>query len=114
MRFSINLRGDLAKLSDAKLLERLKMAWQAYEAADEKLKGRKTSLWWSSRGLIRHPWAYRWLSWVGISGPAFTFFVGWYPAPPRDAVMAMHLAFCEIRDIQDEFERRRPRYRSAQ
>ena len=32
MRFSINLRGDLAKLSDADLAERLEATWQAYES----------------------------------------------------------------------------------
>jgi hypothetical protein len=34
MRFSVNLRGDLAKLSDAELVERLETAWHAYEAVE--------------------------------------------------------------------------------
>ena len=41
MKGSINLRGDLAKLSDAELAERLNAAWQAVDAA----RGRKRSFW---------------------------------------------------------------------
>ena len=106
MSFGINLRGDLAKLSDAELAARLQASWQAFEAAEMKMKGRK--LWWAPRCPIRHPWAYQWLSMLGISGPGLGSFVGWYPASRWDGVMAMHLARCEIQDIHDEIERRQP------
>jgi hypothetical protein len=103
MRFSHSLRGDLAKLSDTDLAARLEAAWRAYEVA--KSKGEK--LWWRLAPPIRHPWAYRLLSLVGVSGPGFSFFFGW--SPLWFGVADMHLTLCEIEDIHDEIERRRPR-----
>ena len=40
MKTSINLRSDLAKLSDAELAERLKANWAVYEAAGVAPPGR--------------------------------------------------------------------------
>jgi len=74
MRFSINLRGDLAKLSDAELADRLQAAWAAYNAADKRLN--RLALWYSRRGPIRHPWVYRLLSIAGVSG-AEGFTLAW-------------------------------------
>jgi hypothetical protein len=61
MALSINLRGDLAQLSDAELAARLEQAWQAYEVAE---KREWTSNWWllGKRGPIRHPRAYQFVA----------------------------------------------------
>jgi hypothetical protein len=102
MGFAINLRGDLAKLSDAELSERLEAAWRAYEeaAANSRIK-----LWYSRRGPLRHPRAYRFLSVVGLQGPWFTFYLGLGPFLRWDAY-GQHLALCEAKDLTDEIERR--------
>ena len=119
MGYSINLRGDLAKLSDAQLAERLNEACHAYDTASQKPK--ETGLmwllfWWSRRGPIRHPRAYRFLAvfansyanppwlhlalaWV-LSGKKAAWLVG------GSRVWDTHLAVCEIRDIEDEIKRR--------
>jgi hypothetical protein len=64
MRFRINLRGDLAKLSDAELVDRLQAAWTAYDAAE---RSNRFTLWYSRRGPLRHPWFYRLFSIAGLS-----------------------------------------------
>jgi hypothetical protein len=124
MRLSINLRGDLAKLSDAELVERLDAAWQACEAAKE--AGGDPCSW---RGPVRHPRAYRFLSvlssvtvttgngvidWLcmvalssALSSKSAERFVR-KSAPSID----LHLTLCEIRDLMDEMERRVTRRRA--
>lgn len=112
MRFSINLRGDLAKLSDAALVERIEQAWQTYEAADR--KPRRGDLAGSWNGPIRHPLAYRFTSMIDWRLPWLTrrlATIGDFSiasllglrAPPE---IDMHLTLCEIRDLMDELERR--------
>src|SRR5262249_46936785 len=103
MGLSINLRGDLAKLSNAELAARLDQAWQAHEAAKDRVPQFK--IWCSRRGPIRHPWAYRMLSVVGVDGPGLTFYLGLGPFL-RLSWMDVHLTLCEIRDLNDEIERR--------
>ena len=114
---AVNLRGDLAKLSDAELAKRLEAAWREHDAADP------PSAWWvrpdkllsSRRGPIRHPRAYRFI--LGMGGMNSGHWIEWLlPVlastktfgsliPKRSATNA-HLALCEIRDIMDEIERR--------
>ena len=107
MGFSINLRGDLAKLSDGELADRLGSAWKAYDEADGKPK--RLRLWYSRRGPVRHPWAYRVLSVAGLSGPGrFSHYFGMGPFLRWDAC-DMHLVLCEIRDLTEEIERRNAR-----
>jgi hypothetical protein len=111
MPFSINLRGDLAKLSDAALVERVEKAWRDYEAADG--KPRRGELVGSWNGPIRHPLAYRFMSMIdwrlGLArrmAPIAEFSIAsllGFRAPPE---IDMHLALCEIRDLTDELERR--------
>ena len=105
MGLSINLRGDLAKLSNAELAARLDQAWQAHQAA----KGRvpQFDVWYSRRGPVRHPWAYRLLSIAGVSGPrpGLSFYLGFGPFL-RLSWMDVHLTLCEIRDLNDEIARR--------
>jgi hypothetical protein len=100
MGYSINLRGDLAKLSDAELASRLEQAWQDYDVAEGKLKPGR--LWYSRRGPIRHPWAYRFLSIAGMSN-GFRTYLGLGPLP---RFAPLHFVFCEIHDLTEELERR--------
>jgi hypothetical protein len=74
MRLQINLRGDLAKLGDGELAKRLEEAWQAYGASTANARFR---VWASWRGPIKHPWAYRFTWFVGVSG-----FLSVYLGPP--------------------------------
>jgi len=122
MRFSINLRGDLAKLTDAALAERLDAAWQKYEAANKRWRGWWKPLWlW--RGPLRHPRAYRFLSALGNSASG-----GWLALPfaaalsgkstepflrSADPAIDAYLTLCEIRDLTDEMERRVARARRS-
>jgi hypothetical protein len=118
MRLRVNLRGDLAKLSDAELVERLETNWLAYDAAETKPAQTGlawTSLWHSRRGPLRHPRVYRFLSVLGQSdGPAWlVFFISTLlsaknmePLLRSDSDLDKHLTLCEIRDIMDEMKRR--------
>src|SRR5215813_13006535 len=110
MRFSINLRGDLAKLGDAELADRLQAAWATYDAADQ--RPNRFTLWYSRRGPIRHPWAYRLLSIAGLSGGG-GMYLGLGPVIRFDAY-GQHLTLCEIRDLTDEIERRLTQRKGAQ
>jgi hypothetical protein len=112
MRFSINLRGDLAKLSDAALVKRIENAWQGYEAAAR--KPRRGELAGSWNGPIRHPLAYLFTSVVdwrfgrlaGRMGTIGDWSVGSLVGFRRPPEIDMHLTLCEIRDLMDELERR--------
>ena len=112
MRFSINLRGDLAKLSDAALVERVEKAWRDYEAAEG--KPRRGELVGSWNGPIRHPLAYRFTSMIDYRrgrlnrymGTIAGFDLGTLLGFPSLPEIDMHLALCEIRDLTDELERR--------
>ena len=116
MRFSINLRGDLTKLSDSALAERHEKFSQALDTAVNEPRWKNTELTCSFRGPVRHPWAYPILSVVGYwgggggyVGPAYGLLimnkiVG-RSLPSADA-MDMHLLRCELRDLQDEMQRR--------
>jgi hypothetical protein len=106
---AVNLRGDLAKLSDAELAERLEAAWREYEAAP------RSGWWWNwsdrpSRGPIRHPRAYRFLMLLqGSSGSPFDLLLSLAFSSKRFAHRLRpnsELSVCEIRDIMDEIERR--------
>jgi hypothetical protein len=118
---SINLRGDLAKLSDDELAERLDAAWLEYESA----RHRKGGAWfsWPWRGPIRHPRVYRFLSALGgTSGDAVASLVFATilstkrferllrdSNPPTDE----NLALFKIRDIMDEIKRRLAQRKAA-
>jgi hypothetical protein len=104
MAFALNLRGDIAKLSDAELAARLDAAFANCDSAYR--KPTQFKLWYSRRGIIRHPWAYRFLSIVGIRGPGFTQYLGLVPFLGAKDCYNQHLALCEIGDLNDEIERR--------
>jgi hypothetical protein len=111
MPLSLNLRHDLAALSDAELAERLERVRQAHLQAERAASPGK--LWASFRGPIRHPLAYPFLSWLGVRhgiagtfSPSFLFGVQALLSARHRMVMRVHLALCEARDIADEMERR--------
>jgi hypothetical protein len=111
MRLSLDLRHDLAKMSDAELADRLERIWQTCSQAEADAWPHKVFA--SLRGPIRHPLAYPFLSWVGVRagigmafGPAFGFSVEGLLWKRGRALMRMHLGLCEARDITDEIKRR--------
>ena len=101
MGFVVNLRGDLARLCVAELADRLRVALTAYEAAVRKSR---IKLQYSRRGPVRHPWAYRAFSIIGV-GVGDTYRLGIGPLPGFVAYH-QHLSLCEIKDLTDEIERR--------
>jgi hypothetical protein len=123
MNLSLNLRGDLAKLSDQELAERLEQAWRAYDQANDYASSRK-SKWhigwldiWRWRGPFRHPRAYRFFATLdGVSGVAwldFALALVFSDKRFEELMRAaggtereMYLHACEMRDIVDEAERR--------
>jgi len=117
MALSLNLRSDLAKLTDAELAHRLEQSFRAYDAAnDRKRWWNSGSLSWIFRGPIRHPRAYRFFaaltgssgSWLDVlfatvlSDKRSARLLG----PGADVQSDLYLQVCEMRDIVDEAERR--------
>jgi len=108
---SINLRYDLASMSDAQLEERLERIWQMHSRAVAEALPLK--IWASFRGPVRHPLAYPFTSWLGVRfvfgvsfGPSFSFSIQGLFSERDRAVMRTHLSLCEARDIVDELKRR--------
>ena len=113
MKFAIDLRSDLRQLDDAELAARSEEGWAEYRETRGKVTIER--LRWSSRGPIRHPFAYPVTSFLSYSGPFYwkgglalgTSLMSLLPGGSRfRALMRMHLALCEIRDVMDEIERR--------
>ncbi len=111
---AVNLRSDLAQLSDDELAARLQNAWQAYDQADKGWGWSRPVM--SGRGPVRHPRAYRFLAalsgatnghWIDLllaaafSGKATERFLR-----SADPGVDLHLTLCEIHDLTDELERR--------
>jgi hypothetical protein len=118
MGFSVNLRGDLAKLSDVELTERLDAACQTYDAA-KKPWLRWGPLW---RGPVRHPRPYRFLMALGNAtggGWLDLVFAAVFSGKKterllrNDPAIDVHLTVCEIRDLTEEMERRVTHRRAA-
>ena len=116
MRLSINLRGDLATLSDAELADRLAKTSQAFDTAMREPRSHGVTLRWSVRGPLRHPWFYPFTSFLAGWGPGFALFqsalgpflstrFGAKRAPMTD-LLDQHLLLCELRDLNDVLERR--------
>ena len=115
MALSLNLRGDLAKLSDAELVERLHAAWAKHDAW-RKYPGSSVNALFSFRWPLRHPRVYRFF-WAlgamrgGLSGHWIDLLFPLVMSSKLtdalvDATGDDHLALCEIKDITDEIERR--------
>ena len=112
---SINLRYDLASMSDAQLEERLERIWQMHSRAVAEALPLK--IWASFRGPVRHPLAYPFISWLGFRsgcgfvfggsfGPSFSYSIQGLFSERDRALMRTHLSLCEARDIVDELKRR--------
>jgi hypothetical protein len=107
MRFGLDLRFDLKRLSEAQLGALLDDCWCRYEAA----KSRAVHpLYYSARGPVRHRWAYAFSSLLRYGsawpGPAVCVSVESLISRESQAVLHMHLALCDIADISDELQRR--------
>jgi hypothetical protein len=118
MALALSLRSDLKKLSVEELAWRLDGVEVVLDSAGDTLTSDR--LHWSSRGPIRHRWAYPLVSFLSVSG--FLWFEI-YIAFEMNILCAIpgatwmrpfynrHLALCEFRDIMDELERRKKRRR---
>ena len=112
---SVNLRGDLAKLSDAELAERLEAAWHAVDAA----RNRKGS-WlfaeadFGGRGGVRSATRAS-IDFFRSGAHARAVFSGkQYERFLRNDTLAdEYLSLCEVRDIMDEIKRRLPQRKSG-
>jgi hypothetical protein len=130
MAFGLNLRRDLAKLSDQELADRFEQASAAHELAKENLRRDGGVLLFSVRGPIRHPRAYRFLTiafvvtasadgWPALPLAIVSIFSGLVLSHrkyeqhlnPQDRPN-LHLNMCEMKDIVDEI-RRRVKYRKV-
>ncbi len=69
---AINLRSDLAKLTDSELAERYDQLWAAYEAARARPQMPSSINGW--RGPIRHPRFHRFLTILNKSGGSEIWF----------------------------------------
>lgn len=108
---SINLRYDLASMSDAQLAERLEHTWQMHSRAEA--EALPLTLGASFRGPVRHPIAYPFISWLGVRagfgasfGPSFSYSIQGLLSDRYRALMRTHLSLCDARDIVDEIKRR--------
>jgi hypothetical protein len=123
----LNLRGDLPELSDTELAERLEAAWRTVDAAEqpngllERVHHRlnRLSPFYSVRGPVKHPRAYRFyglFAGLGEAGP-IGLLAAWLLSSKRITGAMMDAspdkALCEIRDINDEIERRMRARRTA-
>jgi hypothetical protein len=121
MKLHLNLRGDLAKLTDQELGDRLEQSWQAYKAAEALTsRGWFQITWfdlWRWRGPLRHPRAYKFFSALDLTGaegwPGMLFTIAFstkyfdeFRAAAQGPQSEMYLHACEMRDIVDEAERR--------
>lgn len=115
MALSVNLRADLAKLSDQELADRFERTSEALEQAKRNGPRWGSLGLFSFRGPLRHRRAYRFFSILtGSDGHiglgAFIALVfshkkyeSYYNTPDYPD---LHLSMCEMKDIADELERR--------
>ena len=117
MQTGINLRGDLAKLTDAELAEKLQQALAGFDEANSR-RGIMSWSWllWHWRGPVRHPRVYKAFSSLSGGGSGNLLFdlvwaLGFSGKLGErllrsDRATAMHLSLCEIEDLIDEAKRR--------
>lgn len=115
---SLNLRWDLKRLDDTALAERLERAWADHNSA--RVFDRPE---FAFRGPIRHPRLYRFyrLFGSGLDGPwQFILPLFWLFSSKRvarsihlDTASDPYAALCEIRDVNDEIERRMRKRKKA-
>jgi len=109
MRFGINLRGDLAKLSDAEIAAKFEALIVEREAIYPKVSGYFGNKWLYQRG---------WRSWLGrgpLHSRIFYRFLGLQNIDPfkRPSLYDLYLLDCELKDTRDEIKRRVKRQKTA-
>jgi len=113
MALALNLRGDLAKVSDAELAERLRAAWAKYESSKKYPRWSFRPLF-SFRWPLRHPRVYRFLWTLGaMNGPGHWIELllplvmsSKLTDALVDATGDENFVLCEIQSLIDEIERR--------
>jgi hypothetical protein len=101
MRFGINLRGDLAKLSDSEItaeFDRLFAERQALEASMPTA--------WSARKWQWNTWPWTWLGRGPVHARICYKLAAIYFGPAKNIHGALYLLECEIKDVRDEIQRR--------
>jgi hypothetical protein len=109
MRFGINLRGDLAKLSDAEIATKFENLMADRESMYRALPGYSGNKWLYQRGgglpLGRGPLHAR--IFYKILGLGYLNFF------KSSSLHDLYLLDCELKDIRDEIERRVRRRKTA-
>ena len=99
MRFGLNLRGDLAKLSDTELATRVDRTIKELEQTQPTF-----GLWMifrGTRGPLKHPWFYKLRLLLGG--------IPWWKHSIWEddgGTGRRHLLECELQDLRDELQRR--------
>lgn len=114
MTLALNLRFDLARLSDAELAKRCDAIWADVEELERDGGPIRTSPRW--RGPVRHPRAYLFWAMVRQSSAAeleillsaFAANTSLADVVSRMPRIRLHLALCEMQDILDEMKSRTP------
>ena len=112
MTLALNLRSDLARLTDAELAKRCDAVWAEMEELERDRGALRTSPRW--RGPVRHPRAYLFWAMVRSSGAgeldillsAFAANTSLADVVSRLPRIRLHLALCEMQDILDEMKSR--------
>ncbi|MCL8384952.1 MULTISPECIES: hypothetical protein [Xanthobacter] len=112
MTLALNLRFDLARLTDAELAQRCDAIWADVDQMQDDRGTIRTSPRW--RGPVRHPRAY--LFWAMVRGSsaeeleillsAFAANTSLADVVSRLPRIRLHLALCEMQDILDEMKSR--------
>lgn len=112
MALALNLRSDLARLTDAELAKRCDAIWADVEELERERGPLRASPRW--RGPLRHPRAY--LFWAMVRAgsaseldillSAFAANTSLADVVSRLPRIRLHLALCEMQDILDEMKSR--------
>lgn len=101
MRWGINLRGDLAKLSDAELADKFEFLTSDRQAAYDAIHWIVGDIkWLYQRGLMF------WWGRGPLHSPAFYKIAGGGLGPFKWRFGELHMLDCEIKDVRDEMESR--------
>src|SRR5688572_11780263 len=113
---SLNLRSDLAKLSDQGLALRLDDAWREYQVAKKNEFPLPNPFFflWPGYSPVRHPRLYRFLSIFLKSDGGWLWLIlaSMFSRKQAESVIRkfdpidLDLALCEVRDLTAELERR--------
>lgn len=112
MAFSLNLRFDLARLTNDELGERCEAIWAELDQLESDRGPVRTVKRW--RGPVRHPRAYVFWAMLGNSGggeldvlvSAFAANTALADVLTHTPAIRLYLALCEMQDILDEMKSR--------